>query len=641
MRSLLILILLLLCLFPGINHGQILEKRVSLTYQQVSLARVLAGIKATYGVGFSYANNLIPLDKKVSISVKDKTLKQALDELFKESGISYTLVGQQIVLRKGPDPGPKAKPIKRKNESIKPGGMSSNPVNSDAKTDEIFQPETASLLPIPTLNPETEDGEPKSEKDLQKDFETEKKTLQKNYLSQLDAALEERDTAVSSRLREDFRNLMSSLKKEFKVLARSAKKALSSEKKTSVQPVDSLSQTPKSEPVQVSFVPPLSTNGKENAHSVNTVSFNILAGYSGGLNGVEVGGIANVEKGNVRGVQVAGTANVVAGDVEGTQVAGYVNINKGNLEGVQVAGFVNVSASDSSNAVQVAGFSNIHRGDYYGVQVSGFANINGGYLIGPQVAGFLNVARGPVSGVQVAGFLNASPGNFDGVQVAGFMNVGAKNVVGVQAAGFMNVAKKDIQGVQVASFMNIGNVVHGSQIGLFNFADTVSGVQVGLFNFSRRGYRRLEIFGSEVIHANIAFKMGTRRFHNIFTVGSPDPTIANPRWSYGYGFGSEFWLGKKGLLNLDLVCNQVIEDPKLWTENLNLINQLKVSFGIHPGKRTSLYAGPTLNVSVSRVKDPETGEIGSNLIPDWNFMNRLEGNTRIGIWAGFNAGIRF
>jgi hypothetical protein len=85
----------------------------------------------------------------------------------------------------------------------------------------------------------------------------------------------------------------------------------------------------------------------------------------------------------------------------------------------------------------------------------------------------------------------------------------------------------------------------------------------------------------------------------------------------------------------------VHENTKNWSENLNLINQLKINFGYHPGKRTTIYAGPTLNVAVSRVKNAETGEIGSNFIPDWNFMNQLEGNTRIGIWAGFNGGIRF
>lgn len=640
MRYLIFLILLFLCLFGGPNQAQVLEKRVSLNYQQVSLARVLAGIKARYGVGFSYANNLIPLDKKVSLSVQDQSLSQALDELFRETGISYTLVGQQIVLRKGPEPQTKPKSSKKKSENLKSGGFAT-PSEGEVSSNGTYQEQPlASLLPIPVLLAETESGQTRDEEQLKREFETQKKNLQKNYLSQMDAALEERDTAVSSRLKEDFQNLMHSLKLEFKALAKSARN-LATKKGTTRLPTDSTLRTPINEPVQVSFVPPLSTNGKENSISVNNLSFNILAGYSGGLDGVEIGGIVNIEKGDVRGVQVAGTANVVKGDVTGTQVSGVANVAKGSLEGVQVAGYVNVSASDSSNAVQVAGFTNVHKGDLNGVQVAGFANVTGGYLIGPQVAGFLNVARGPASGVQVAGFLNVSPGNFEGVQSAGFMNVGAKNVVGVQVAGFMNVAKKDIQGVQIAGFLNRGKSVRGSQIGVVNLADTVTGVQIGLFNFSRRGYRRLEFFGSEVIHANISFKMGTRKFHNIFTIGSPDPTVSNPRWSYGYGFGSEFWLGKRGLLNLDLVCNQVMEDPKKWSENLNLINQFKVSLGVRPGRRTSLYAGPTLNVGVSRTKNAETGEIGSNLTPDWNFFNKVYDKTAISIWAGFNAGIRF
>lgn len=639
MRYFIILILAILCFSVTENHAQVLEKRVTLSYQNESLARVLAGIKSRYGVSFSYANNWIPLDKKVSMVVQDKPLSQVLDELFIKLDISYTLVGQQIVLRKGSDFSKKPKTSRSTSESIRQGGMAL-PKPTDEKTEVTYLEPMASLLPIPYLAPETPEGLPKDIKLLEREFEAEKTNLAKNYVYQMDAALEERDTAVSNRLDQEFKSLMKNLKKDFHNLKKSVQNLASKTEKGNATS-DSLSRTPKNEPVQVSFIPPLSTNGKENINSINQLSFNVLAGYSGGLTGVEIGGIANVEKGNVKGIQIAGNSNVVIGDVAGTQVAGFINVGTGHFQGAQVAGFSNVSTSDSSHGAQVAGFANVHKGDLFGTQVAGFINVNNGYIIGPQLAGFVNFTPGPISGYQGAGFLNVSSGNVIGVQTAGFLNLASRNLKGSQVAGFMNLAGRDVSGVQVASFLNIAQNVNGSQIGVINLADSVSGIQFGLFSFSRKGYRRLEFFGSEVIHANVAFKMGNRLFHNIFTIGCPDPTDPKNRWSYGLGFGSEFNLGKKGLLNLDLVCNQVVENQEIWTENLNLINQLKAGFGFKPRKRTTLFAGPTLNVSVSRVKNEETAQLGSDFIPDWNFYNQVNGKTRVGIWAGFQAGIRF
>jgi len=633
MRSLIILMLAFLCLFQTELPAQPLETKVTLNYQQVRLAKVLADIKSKYGVGFSYANNLIPLDKKMNLAVTDKPLGQALTDLFKETGISFTLVGGQVVLRKGA-----IKP-KRRKPLPKPVPNEKTEIGSVPKNEESDQNATASLLPVPELSTENTEGEPIDKQNLTRDFQIEKKNLQKNYLSQMDVAMENNDSAMASNLQNDFQRLNQKLKKQFRELVKSAKEVdWKSVFKTSGK--DSVQKSKGKSLIQVSFVPPMSTNGSSNANTTNNLSLNILAGYSGGLEGIEVGSLANVIKGNVTGVQVSGLVNVVKQDVKGVQVASFLKTNGGRLEGAQVAGFLNASKSDSSNAVQIAGFGNLNAGDLYGGQVSGYFNVNNGYLIGPQVSGFINVNNGPILGAQAAGFLNINNGNLNGAQVAGFMNIASKNVQGSQVAGFINVSGKNINGVQVAGFLNRAKNVRGSQVGVINIADSVSGVQVGLFSFSRNGYRRLEVFGMENLHSNLAFKIGSKKFHNIFTVGI-NPFESSPRWSYGYGFGSEFDLGKNFNLNLDLVCNQVQENSKKWNEDLNLLNQFKCNFGYHPGKRTTIFAGPTINVAVSKVKNAETGAIGLDMIPDWNFMNELYTNTRVGIWAGFNAGVRF
>lgn len=639
MRFLIILVLIFLCVFSGVSQSQLLEKRVTLNYNQARLATVLAGIKAKYGVGFSYANNHLPLDKKMSVSVTDKPLAEALNELFKESGIRYNLVAGQIVLTKGAETPKKPKPVRKMSVVEKSGSPAPGPANENPVETRKTEPDpaaVASLLPIPVLTAETEEGEEKAPEVLEKEYQSEKRNLQKNYLAQMDAAMENNDSSAVSDLKKDFKKLRQNLKEQFQSLAKKARNL----KWPSSPKTDSAQGPKQSPPAQVSFVPPLSTNGTNNINCINKVSFNVLAGYSGGLNGFELGGVANLEKGNVNGAQVAGFTNLVRGDVSGTQVSGYLNVNTGRLEAAQVAGFLNVSGSDSSNAVQVSGFGNVHKGDILGAQVSGFINTNGGYVIGPQVAGFINVAGGPVSGAQVAGFMNAGSENFKGGQVAGFMNVAGKNVYGSQIAGFMNLTGKDIRGAQVSGFLNVAQKVHGSQLGIINVADTVSGIQFGLLNFSRKGYRRFEIFAMERMQANAAFKMGNRKFYNIFSAGV-NPLEKDLQWSYGYGFGTERELGKRGLLDFELICNRVMEEKKIWTEELNLLNQLKINVGFKPGKRTALFAGPTVNVMVSRIQQKETGAIGSTVIPKWAQYDETNHNTRVAIWTGFNAGIRF
>jgi hypothetical protein len=640
MRYVIILILAMLCqiITPGQAQQTLMEKKVSLHFQQVRLATVLAVLKTRYGVQFSYANNLIPLDKKINVDVTEKPLNQALEELFRETGVEFTQVGSQIVLRKG---------IEKPKKAVSPSKPKTQPKTSktkvslpktEAPNDAEDQTAVASLLPIPSLTEVKENGEQPDSKELKQEFKAEKRNLAKNYLAQMDAALETGDTSVLGKIKKEFRELGKGLDSEFDRISEKIQKRKWNpfgQNNTG----DSTKNANSGSPVQVSFIPPMSTNGADNKNKVNELSFNILAGYSGGLNGFEAGGIANVENGNVKGVQVSGFANIVHGNLEGVQAAGFVNAQKGAFEAVQLAGFMNFAGSDSSNGFQAAGFGNLHQGDLFGGQAAGFINVNNGYLIGPQVSGFLNVAKGPVSGAQVAGFMNQNHGNISGVQAAGFLNI-SRNVLGSQVAGFMNVSKKEVRGAQISGFMNVAKNVKGPQIGIINFADSVNGPQIGLLSFSRKGYRRLEVFGAERIQANAAFRMGTRSFHNIFLFGI-NPMENNSRWSYGYGFGTEFDLGKKTQMNLDLVCNQIIENERLSTQNLNLLNQLKLHFGWHPGKRTTFFAGPTLNVAVSRVKDKETGVIGTDIIPDWAFFKETNGPTRLAIWAGFNAGLRF
>ena len=94
-------------------------------------------------------------------------------------------------------------------------------------------------------------------------------------------------------------------------------------------------------PVQFSLVPYLSTNWKVSGSVNSAFSLNLLVGYLGGVRGVEIGGLLNIDRNHVRGAQIGGLGNIVGKRTSGFQAAGLFNIDMGHFYGCQVAGLFN------------------------------------------------------------------------------------------------------------------------------------------------------------------------------------------------------------------------------------------------------------------------------------------------------------
>ncbi|WP_234735924.1 hypothetical protein [Tellurirhabdus bombi] len=340
--------------------------------------------------------------------------------------------------------------------------------------------------------------------------------------------------------------------------------------------------------VQVGFIYPLSTNGLENNKVSNNLSFNLLGGYSAALDGAEFGGLVNLEKDYVHGVQFAGILNAVGAEVDGAQFAGI-------------------------------------------------ANVVGGPVFGPQFAGVANVVGKTVIGPQFAGITNVAGENTTGAQVAGIANVVEKNTKGVQIAGITNIAES-VDGAQIAGILNVAERVKGVQIGLINIAKKVDGTQIGLLSLSQDGYKRFEIWGSDVLHGNVGFKMGgNKKFYNIFTVGATWPTDNKNRWGYGYGLGTNQPLGKRNQISIEAIAYQIHEQGTSW-DYLNMLNQARVSFIFPLVNRFALTVTPTFNVQVTTLK---TGEgIGTSWVK-YDVYDQTFGNTRVRMWPGLNVGLQF
>jgi TonB-linked SusC/RagA family outer membrane protein len=78
------------------NYAQ--TKRMDVKIEQSSIVSALEKIEAQSEFSFFYNNKVVKLDKKISVDLKDKTITEILDALFKDTDIEYTITNRQIVL---------------------------------------------------------------------------------------------------------------------------------------------------------------------------------------------------------------------------------------------------------------------------------------------------------------------------------------------------------------------------------------------------------------------------------------------------------------------------------------------------------------------------------------------------------------
>ncbi|WP_165958007.1 carboxypeptidase-like regulatory domain-containing protein [Segetibacter sp. 3557_3] len=340
-----------------------------------------------------------------------------------------------------------------------------------------------------------------------------------------------------------------------------------------------------SRPFQVSFTPGLSTQGKLSSQVSNNFSLNILGGYTGGVRGLELAGLFNINK----------------QEVKYTQVAGLFNINGGNMTGVQVGGINNTLLAAAT---------------------------------GVQVAGISNIVRERFAGVQVAGLYNHVSDTVSGIQVAGVSNFTKEKVGGVQIAGIGNLANREMDGVQIAGIFNYAKRLRGVQIGLINIADTSDGYSIGLLNIVFKGYHKLAISSNETTNINAAFKTGNKKLYSILTAGY-NRSEFEKAFALGYGIGREFTLSKYFSINPEL-SSQYLYLGSVF--DFNLLHKFQLDFHLRPLRRLALFGGPSFNIHQSDQ---------SVAIPGYKF--KLPGESRRSYpvfggaegWIGWNVGVAF
>lgn len=350
-------------------------------------------------------------------------------------------------------------------------------------------------------------------------------------------------------------------------------------------------------PAQITFVHPLGTNGFKSKETVNNFSLNLLMGSSAGVQGMEMGGLFNKTYGATSGFQVAGLGNH----------------NSGHMHGVQLSGIGNITTS------------------FHGFQSGGLFNIN---------KAASDDTGHQQQGLQLAGIINISDNSMKGVQVAGLINQQADSLKGVQLAGVLNNTEHSVSGLQIAGIVNKTKSLSGVQFGLINIADTLkNGIQVGLINIAKNGYKTVELEYNETFQLSLNYKMGAPHFYSIISIAYAEHDDMR-FWAPGFGVGTFRPVTESIGINIDAIHYQVNED-EWWTEEVNMLEKLKVTGSFKFLQRLSVYAGVALNVQITEIKGAEEGTIGSRLNTPDSWYDETHDNTRVTIYPGFSAGIRF
>ncbi len=523
-----------------VKAQNLLNIRIDLSVQNVAISEILKEIEQQGDFFFAYNPDNINETRKVSLSAQDIKVGDILKELFQNQA-TFRQVENHIIISE-------VSKSHEKNAFQISGRIADN---ADAPLDSVivYDPENEQLV-ISRM-----DGS--FSFDLNTNVENIGLFISRPYYSDTIIYVGSGRQEINLRL----------YKRELSSFAMVPKKAAEVELKLKERTFENLSlvqrfvppeaiyasrlNTEKIIPVQFSFLPKLGTNSFVKGLRVNNASFNVLAGYSKGLNGAEFGGIANIIQKEARGVQAAGIANIVLGDVHGVQFSGVYTNDFSDVYGFQMSGVHNTLHGDIRGG-QISGVSNIALKNVNGTQVGGVLNAAKGNVVGAQVGGVLNMNDGETSGAQISGVANFSKGSVRGAQVAGVYNE-TSEINGMQLSGLANLNESETKGVQITAILNKTKVLHGLQFGLVNIADTVSsGFQIGLINIVKHGTYSFELSHNEIFPVELNFKTGNARLHSIINVAA-----GNEKLGFGYGLGSNFSLGKKFAFSSDIISTSV------------------------------------------------------------------------------------
>ena len=532
----------------------ILQKKITVSVTKKPVSTVLASIEKQAGFFFSYNNNLFNADSLVTIDAKDQSVSDALNLLFGKK-FKYRHLNNHLIITENVPDGQEVKGLvldKVSGEPVPYVTVYERNQLAAAMTDEhgafkLSLKKRGSTDSLSVSRVSYNDTIIPVDWSIAQNITIKITPMDKPLDSVIVAMMEQRDWLMRNIL--SYKQMMNSI---------------------------NLNKFFVKQPFQFSIIPSLSSQGRMSSQMVNKFSFNILGGYNGGVNGLEIGGLYNITNRNVRYVQIAGLFNVVGGHAEGLQIAGLFN-------------------KDSS--------------------VRGF-----------QVGGIFNQTM-KAHGFQVGGLVNRTD-SMRGFQVAGIFNHTIKTQ-GFQVGGIVN-RNDTMQGFQVAA-VNLNHKFKGVQIGVINIADTIEGIPIGLINLGKEGIHNLSISYNEMGIPLLSYKSGNPKLYNIVAAGS-SMNMQEKAFAFGYGLGKEIPAGKIFYINPELTSLFFLNGNRV-KQNISARLQLNLQFKI--SKSLSFYAGPAVTALYSR-----PGTIPNGYKTDLsNGMHNFSITKNTTGWFGWNVGI--
>jgi len=409
MRQKVHLILLFLFISLQNSFAQVLDKKVTMQFQNISLDQALKKIKTSYGVNFSYSPDNVDLSKRVSLNVNNASLGQVLTQLFKSTPIIFRAVGNQIVLKNWksmPKNYKQITPLQHPMPQIKDSLSNQAIIPSDT----LKQPYTITVKPLEVIAKDSV----QAIKELDNSYSKVLTDINSIYVQKKDS-IAVQSYLNKTQLKKSWKAAKIKLEREYKQMRDSImfSKEYKGVDSSTIEYNEDLSIQSK---FQFTSIYPLGSHTTTSGLYRNKYSLNLLGGYNGAVSFFEFGVGANIIRREVQGIQFAGLVNIV-----GEYVRGY--------------------------------------------QFAGIANITNREVIGGQFAGILNIAKGSMFGIQAAGLANIGVEQLDGLQLACVLNQHNGNINGGQI-GLINHAHK-VQGFQLG-LINICDTIHGTPFGLLS-----------------------------------------------------------------------------------------------------------------------------------------------------------------------------
>lgn len=584
------------------------EKKVSIHFENVSLQEALQAINALPNITLSYNPESLPKRTEISHDYVNVSIDTVLRDLL---GTDYQIkhIGQYVIIQKAPSK------KQEKQSLILKGDI------KDAETGQTLTDVT--VYEVSTLNSTLSDKSGDFELKVKSrsevtTFAISRKDYQDTIIQVQDIQSIHQDIVLRPSLAKEPSNREEDKWIQAKKLVKFFTTRSNRKNTENVQSVQDRY-------FQISFVPAVSTNMTMGGQVRHKLSFNVLAGYSYGLdNGFELGGLYNINRSDVSGVQIAGFGNTVGGETTGVQIGGVLNTSRRHVVGSQISGVANI-LTDSISGVQIAGVFNSSK-----------------KLDGTQISGFSNYAS-EVDGLQLSAVTNHTK-ELTGAQISSLGNT-AQTTDGIQIGVAFNHST-EVKGVQISSLLNTTKRLEGVQLGIINYADSIGkeSIQIGFINLGRKN--SLFEFGveySDVIPWRVSLRTGTNKFYTALSAGTQlDSDEGSQLWSYGLGVGSKFFTKNRFFFNPEIHAHNLMFYNVSDYDYFNLLNKVYLNFGYQFFKHLSISGGPALNVYVSNYSNLETGEIGLDIAHNPLYDNKATGeDTLVQMWIGYQMSIRF